>query len=133
MNHSGNDDIVGATPEETKQNLVKELHADFNSQQDVFGVAANMFGVYLPRFKGKIQALNAKAVARVLFALIEVPINMKEFKPVTKEEKEAFLIGQSLLEAKMMMILHTLHLNEKTKASEEPVLKQEEVTNVGTE
>jgi hypothetical protein len=106
---------LGTTPEETKENIVKALQKDVNAEEDAFGVAATMFGIYLPRFKAKIRQMNSKARERVLFALVEVPIAEKDYNPITKDEREAFLIGQSLLEAKMLMIMHTLRTNEEAK------------------
>jgi hypothetical protein len=122
--------LLAETPEETKQNVIQEMKetTGISAEDDAFGVAATMFGIYLPRFKAKIKELNAKAVERLLMALIEVPISEKDYTPLTKEEKECFLIGQSLMEAKMLMIMDTLRLHEQSKLAEKPV---DNVTETG--
>ena len=83
------------------------------AERDPVAVANAMFGTYLPRFKIMMRNLKGKAKDRVMNAIIEVPLNDRDFNPQTKEEKEVFLIGQALLNAKRIIIESVLMEHEK--------------------
>lgn len=99
------------------------------SETDAFGVAASMFGAYMPRFKALIRKLGSKGRERVINALIEVPLMEKDFRPVDKDEREAFLVGQSLLEAKMLMIMHSVTFGVEQKKGAPSVIAGSDPTN----
>lgn len=97
------------------------------SNTDPFAGAANTFGTLAIRLDGKLNTLGAKAVRRVFKALVEVPLNEKPIVLMDNEEKELFLIGQRMLEAKMVMIMATVQANQQKAEKEvkEYVGKQE--------
>ena len=72
-------------------------------------VAAQLFFLYQPKFKMLVQRLPLKALRRVINALMEYPIQQIDYKHQSEGEKNAFLIGDRLLEAKYLMIIHAMH------------------------
>jgi DNA primase large subunit len=70
-------------------------------------VAATMFNLYLPRFQNMVDKLSNKSLKRVLKALIEYPLVEDDMK-LSETEKDAFLVAENLILAKVMMINHTL-------------------------
>ncbi len=85
-----------------------------NSPEDVY---AQFFYLYSIQYKNLINNLSVKALRRLLKALVEYPLNEKDYQHTTQEEKNALLIAMRLLEAKQMMILHamTQHATEEQK------------------
>lgn len=80
-------------------------------------IAEYMFSTYLPRFKMHTSRLSNKALRRVLNALIEVPLVEEMPKFPTDEEADCFNTGQALMQAKWMMIQHTMLEAEQLKGS----------------
>jgi hypothetical protein len=102
--------------------------------QDPMAQAATMFGMCYPRFIGRIDTLSNKSLKRVIRALIGVPLEevMPNFK--RPEEKEAYLLGEKLLEAKAVIIIHSMyeHQKELDKAMAEAAAKKAAETNSDT-
>ena len=92
--------------------------------------AEMMYQVYLPRLKMLANKLSAKSLRRLLIGLVEVPIIQEEFKDKDKVAKECYELGDRLLSAKSMLILHTLAEYEKSQQQQSTNEKEE--TNVGT-
>lgn len=76
--------------------------------QDPFEAAATMFGLYAPKFELALKELSTGQLRRLANALVQYPINDKEFINEDKILREAFSVGQALLEAKWLMTMHTL-------------------------
>jgi hypothetical protein len=76
-------------------------------------VAATMFNLYLPRFQMQVGKLSNKSLRRVLKALVEYPLVEEEYK-LSEQEKDAFLVAENLILAKVMMINHTLMEHEES-------------------
>ncbi len=82
-------------------------------------VAAQLFFLYQPKFKLLVNKLPLKALRRVINALIEYPLQDKDYKHQSEGEKNAFLIGDRLLEAKYLMIIHQMHDQIQSKVKQE--------------
>lgn len=88
--------------------------------EDVF---SGMFQIFFPRFVGLTRKLGNNQLRKLMRALIETPLNDKEYK-FDDVTKEAFLLGEKLLTAKSMLIMHSMSLQNN---------KKEEETNGGPE
>lgn len=86
-----------------------------NNAEDI---AAGMFSLYTPKFKQAVDTLSSRQLRRLLKMLVEYPLNERDYQPKNDIEKNAFLIGNKLLEAKFMMIL-TTHFDLAEKTNEE--------------
>ena len=87
-----------------------------------------MFNLYLPRFQAMVDKLSNKSLRRVLKALIEYPLVEEDFKFSGELEKEAFLVAENLILAKVMMINHTLmqHQEDLQNGKETDKVEQEQ-------
>ena len=101
-----------SAPKEIEQSLLEEKLSEQKSE-DPAAIAAGLFGIYLPRFQALVWKLSSKARARVLTALIESPLQEGEFTFSSKEEKECFLVGEALLQAKFMLVQATFMENNE--------------------
>lgn len=91
------------------------------SQDDPFSVAAMMFGLYHPKFTQMVDTLSTRETKRLINALVTYPLNDKLFVVEDSSEmlRNAFHVGNSLMEAKTLMLIHSL--NEKEKVSKNSV------------
>lgn len=101
--------------------LKKELDAlnktsPSDSPEDVY---ANYFFVYSIIYKQNVDKLSQKSMRRALKALIEYPLNAKDYHHTTEQEKNVILIGDKLLQAKQMMIMHVLAEQAKLQENKE--------------
>lgn len=98
--------------EETKQYDPKEveqelLEAAKRRAEDPAETAAMVYTMYKPEFLRRLKGLSSRAKTRLIRLLIEHPLNEKDFAATTQIEREAFLLGNSMLEAKFVMIMDT--------------------------
>ena len=101
------------------------------SYTDPLNAAANMYGLYMPKFKQGVDMLSSKALRRLIKALIEYPLEEAKYNHSTPLEKQLMSIGHAVLEAKFLMILETYnnHMSELQEALDpntEAVLTDEE-------
>lgn len=90
--------------EESKK-LEKEVTEELLANQDPMGVAATMFGMYAKPFEDAVKALSTGQLRRLVNALVKYPLPEKEF--ISEHDdvlKNAFSIGQNLMEAKFIMM-----------------------------
>lgn len=92
--------------------------------------ASRYFQMYNKVFVNMISAMNKKAAARVITRLVsyplETPTNMTWN---SKQEKDAFLIGNQLIETKYMLFKYVaMGEAEKAKLAQEPKVS-EDATN----
>lgn len=80
-------------------------------------IAATMVYLYLPKFQMLLDRLSNKALRRLIYKLVEYPLG-EDIKAKTAEEHNAFMIGNKLLEAKYMMIFHTLAQEMEKRSNE---------------
>lgn len=100
------------------KNDVKQNLENFADQQDVppdtapEDVAATLCHLYMPKFQILVNKLSKKALQRLIYNLIQFPLENENYKPKTEEEKNAFLIGDRLLTSKYMMLIFSFSQNE---------------------
>ena len=82
-------------------------------------VAAQLFTLYLPRYFAHVDNLSSNALRRLCKALVEVPLNDTPYNHTSPQEKEAFAIGDRLIQAKFMLIQASFYENENNKALQE--------------
>lgn len=83
-----------------------------------FEAAATMFGLYAPKFEQQLKQLTTGELRRVLNALVQYPLNEKEFLTDSQRVRTAFALGQALLEAKWVMIMQSVMDQEQQKLRE---------------
>lgn len=84
-----------------------------------FEAAATMFGLYAPKFEQQLKELTTGELRRVLNALVQYPLNEKEFLTDAQRVRTAFALGQALLEAKWVMIMQSVMDQEQQKLRED--------------
>lgn len=100
------------------------------SAMDQVEFASRFFQMYNSVFRNMINKMNKKAAARVITNLIAYPLETGNIKWQSKEEKDAFFIGNQLLETKYMLFKYVaMNEAEKAKLAQEP--KKEEVKTEG--
>jgi len=109
------------TPEELEQ--AELANAEQNHGADPMVAAANLYGLYMPKFKQGIKSLSSRGRARLLKALIEYPLNEQEYKHSSQLEKELMAIGHAVLEAKFLMILHTYNESDAIAEALDPTVE----------
>jgi hypothetical protein len=112
-----------------EQDMIKQEQLNQTPPEEV---AASMFNLYLPRFQLMVDKLSNKSLRRVLKALIEYPLVEEDFKFSNELEKEAFLVAENLILAKVMMINHTLMQHEvdlQSVGETDNVVKEQENEN----
>lgn len=103
--------------------------AEENSE-DTLGMAANVHYTLQPRYFSMLNTLSRKQLLRLNKALATYPLNENEFNH-QGVEKEAFLIGNRMLEAKYTLIFHTyfeefFNNQEKVNNKEQQVKETED-------
>lgn len=133
------------TTEQTKNEEVKVESAVpsgaeglfLGQSENPFEAAATLFGLYAPMLESKVKELSTGELRRLVNALVQYPINEKQFIHDSKKLKEAFAMGHRLLEAKWIMFMHSMMEHgapevEETKtetSQEEPVVEQQIAEN----
>lgn len=84
---------------------------------DPVQAASSLFETYFPIYCKQLDNLSRKQIVRLTKALVGLPLE-EGFKPNLKDEKEvqAFMVGERLLQAKMV-ITHSV-LTERQKEIE---------------
>jgi hypothetical protein len=96
-----------------------EAQALFGSSMQPFEAASMMFGMYAPKFEEALKHLSTGQLRRLTNALVQYPLNEKTFiEDHDQTLKEAFSVGQSLLEAKWLMTMHALMEHEQKMVQE---------------
>lgn len=67
--------------------------------------AAMVYHMYKPEFLKRIPLLSSKALRRVLQLIVEHPLNDKKLAGTTQVEKEVLMLGDSMLQAKFVLIM----------------------------
>ena len=110
---------------------IEEKLINDHAYRDPINAAANMYGLYMPKFKQGVDMLSSKALRRLLKALIEYPLEETKYQHSTPLEKQLMAIGHAVLEAKFLMILQTYNthmdkLEEALDPNKEADLTEEE-------
>ena len=102
-----------------EQMLAEE--AKVYEKHDPIESAAQLFYMYSPQFLNLTKRMPRKALERLVAALVQGVLAEKPFKPTTKQEGVAYVIGDKLLQARWIMQLHSLSLAaQEMEASKEP-------------
>lgn len=102
--------------EQMEKALVAEQIEKDTTQYDPMEAAAKIFSTFLPQYQHLVRRLSNRQARRLLNALIEVPLQKKDYKHPTKEERAAFMLGDRLLQAKWTMMLVTLEQHARQQA-----------------
>lgn len=78
-----------------------------NMSDDPEEMAATLLTLYTPKFEMLVNTLSQKALRRLVKKLVQYPLNEKDMNATSSAEKNAFLIGDRLLEAKYMLMINT--------------------------
>lgn len=107
----------------------ESMKIENQSAMDQLEFASRYFQMYNKVFVNMINTMNKKAAARVITRLISYPLETpKDMKWNSKPEKDAFLIGNQLIETKYMLFKYVaMDEAEKAKLRQEPVKKEEKV------
>lgn len=123
-------------PAQVEKEMLEEAKKATDDPEEV---ASMLFTLYLPRYFSLVEGLSSNAMRRMLKALVEYPLNDKNYMHSSPKEKEAFNIGLRLLDAKYVMLFSTysggleeLHrvANEIETTSEDEVSQTENVLDV---
>jgi hypothetical protein len=113
---SGKQDLQKESQPETQQenqqidalqNALSQGDAQQVDQHDPLDTHAQLFHLYTPRLRGMLNMMNKKALIRLLFSLIQFPLQEGELKTRSKLEKDAFQISDQMLTSKYLMVLGT--------------------------
>jgi len=85
---------------------------------DPFETAATMFGLYAPKFEQHLKELSTGELRRLINALVQYPLNEKEFVDDSQRLRTGFALGQALLEAKWVMLTHAFMEQEQARLRE---------------
>jgi hypothetical protein len=97
------------------------------AEDDPFGSVATTFGLLKGRFEEAVNDLSMGEMRRLIKALIEYPLTDKlHIDNMAREKlKDAFNIGDAMLQSKMIMMMLSLQEQEEQKQK----LIQESKTN----
>lgn len=104
------------------------LNLGLGPSETPFEAAATMFGLYAPKFEAHVKTMSTGELRRLVNALVQYPINDKEFVNESQKLRTAFSLGQALLEAKWVMLMQSMMEVEQSKlqeSSEESVIETE--------
>lgn len=125
------------TPEEVEKFDPHEAEQEALAQAeqaptDPFAAAATMYGLYMPKFLQGVKRLSSRGRTRVLKALVEYPLQEKDYIHSSQLEKEMMAVGNAVLEAKFLMILSTYNNDPRLQKAMDPnaELTEEEVQEI---
>jgi len=96
------------------------------ASESPFEAAATMFGLYAPKFEAHLKEMPTGELRRLLNALVQYPLNDKEFIHDSQRLRTGFALGQALLEAKWVMLTHAFMEQEQARLRES---EENETTN----
>lgn len=110
----------------------REMLADAHSRaMDPMEMASQMYGMYVPHYKGAVDKLSSRALRRILNFLVLYPFEQDDVKAASKDEQQLMQLCNSLLEAKFVMTMHAYNENaEKVFAAQNSELTEEEKAQV---
>lgn len=100
----------------------ESLKIENQSAIDQVEFASRFFQMYFKQFGNMINKMNKKAAARVITRLVAYPLETpSDMTWVSKDEKDAFLIGNQLIETKYMLFKYVaMEEAEKAKLAQQP-------------
>ena len=80
-------------------------------------VAAMLCTMYLPAFRAHLAKLSNNALRRLIYNLVQYPLENGDYDPKNQVEKNAFLIGDRLLSSKYLMVISTFMSSQQATAA----------------
>lgn len=103
-------------------------------EDDAATMAAGVFARKYPLWADSVDKLSGKSARRVLKALVGVPLVDPKFNSKNELEKAVYLLGERLLEAKMVVALQTLYeYNQELQKATDTNTVQETVNTEGVQ
>lgn len=119
---------------ETVDPLQAQLAAQQKEQQtDPLDLHAQFFYMYSPRLRNQLNMINKKGLIRLLFSLIQFPLNEKEIKLRSKVEQDAFQTADQMLTSKYVMMIVTDMQTQMEKENKKVDNNEPVVDNVKNE
>lgn len=88
-----------------RNELIKEEEILLKSEfSDEFKSASTFFGMYSKYFTALVKGLSTGQLRRLVNALVQYPLNDKEFINEDQNLKDAFSIGERMIQCKFLMI-----------------------------
>jgi hypothetical protein len=103
--------------EQTNKTL-PESGLPLGPSESPFEAAATMFGLYAPKFELHLKEMSTGELRRLINALVQYPLNEKEFINDSQRLRTGFALGQALLEAKWVMLTHAFMEQEQARLRE---------------
>lgn len=99
---------VNETPAEFEKRLLAEEEQDFKQiyEKSPEDVHAYFMEAYTGRFVNYVSKLSKNSLSRVLLKLVAKPTAADNIRHTSKEEKEAFILGEKLLQSKFLLTQH---------------------------
>jgi replicative DNA helicase len=83
------------------------LEAAQNRAVDPAESAAMVYHMYKPELLRRLPKLSTRALRRVFQLVIEHPLNDKALKATTQLEQEVFMLADSMLQSKFVLMMDT--------------------------
>lgn len=114
-----NQGTTPVTAEEIEKHLIEQARKEFENAKPE-DVATRFFEMYYPLFKGYLSGLSNKDARRLADHLVQYPLKDQNPKFNDDKAREAFQIGQRLLEAKRIManVVHLENMQEQLDAKQ---------------
>lgn len=115
------------------EQMIQEQSSSLSA--DPAEMAATLYTLYLPKMIALIDAMSGKGAKRVLKHLLVDKLIDNDLSHPNEAEKNAFFIGDRLLESKYVMILHTFAeraIMELEQSSKEETKENEENVSEAT-
>lgn len=107
MSQCAGEECTDSSHKEKNESVIIETKKVSQTDKDM-EVCAQMLTMYTPLFKSKVAGLSNKALRRLINALIEYPLNEKEYNHREGAEQDAFTMGNQLLQAKFLLMTQTI-------------------------
>lgn len=121
--------------EESDNTTLLDAVGQDQAQADEFATPATLFGLYTPQYEERVNNLSTGELRRLAKGIVMYPLNEKEFldNSSSKVLKEAFAIGDKLIQAKMAMMLSFIYEQEKLKSAQQNNQEAAQVASNETE
>jgi hypothetical protein len=115
-------------PKEIEEQLVKMAQ---ERSEDPTETAAQAYRMYLPYFEKNLSKISTRGLRRVINFLVKYPLEVESIKSANEFEREFMHLTNTLIEAKLIMIMDTYRLNaEQLYDAMHTPLTQEEADQV---
>lgn len=120
MSQQDNQTTGTVNPVEVEKELLNKQQ--FIADSDPAEAAAKVLHQLESRFENLISGLSSRQLRRCMKAIVMAPF-IQGYKPSDKLEKEAFMVGDSMMQAKMVLLTHLQieEMENEKKAAEEKV------------